>query len=98
MSIELHSFTVELSGAKAMPFRSMAEHRAWVRKAVADLSQAVRASGMESQAHLRGHDGNGCLLVEATDTGAAFLRGLPAVLRVGGHAAVDAPPGAAALG
>lgn len=85
MTIELHSFTVALSAADPQVFRSRAEHRAWTWQAVANLSKAVHAAGMESEARLRGHDRSGLLLVEATDRGAAFLRDLPSVVRVEGH-------------
>lgn len=91
MSIELHSFTVALSATDPQGFRSRAEHRAWTWQAVSNLARAVRAAGMDAEARLRGHDRSGLLLVEATDRGAAFLRDLPSVLRVEGHASGGQP-------
>lgn len=82
MAIELHSFTVTLAVADSSGCSSAAEHRARVWKAVSELSEAVRRAGMTSEARLRGQDRCGHVLFEATDTGAAFLRGLPVIARV----------------
>lgn len=82
MAIELHSFTVTLAVADATGCSSAAEHRARIWKAVSDLSAAVRNAGMATEARFRGQDRQGHVLFEATDTGAAFLRGLPAIASV----------------
>jgi len=90
MAIELHSFTVTLAVADRSGCASAAEHRARVWKAVSELSEAVRTAGMAKEARFRGQDRCGHVLFEATDTGAAFLRGLPAIARVDtGRAAVQ---------
>ncbi len=85
MTIELHTFTVTLNQAEATAYKSMAEHRAWVRTAVSDLSEVLRTAGMGAEARLRGHDRCGHLVVEATDTGVNFLRTLPAIVSVEVH-------------
>lgn len=82
MAIELHSFTVTLAVADSAGCSSAAEHRARIWKAVSELSAAVRNAGMATEARFRGQDRQGHVLFEATDTGAAFLRGLPAIARV----------------
>ncbi|CAO3439097.1 hypothetical protein [Azospirillum endophyticum] len=82
MAIELHSFTVTLAAADATGCASAAEHRARIWKAVSELSAAVRNAGMATEARFRGQDRQGHVLFEATDTGAAFLRGLPVIARV----------------
>ncbi|WP_298371550.1 hypothetical protein [Azospirillum sp.] len=82
MAIELHSFTVTLAVADPSGCASAAEHRARVWKAVSELSEAVRTAGMAREARVRGQDRCGHVLIEATDTGADFLRGLPAIARI----------------
>ncbi|MFD1627357.1 hypothetical protein [Azospirillum griseum] len=82
MAIELHSFTVTLAVADPSGCASAAEHRARVWKAVSELSDAVRRAGMAREARVRGQDRSGHVLIEATDLGADFLRGLPAIARV----------------
>ncbi len=82
MAIELHSLTVTLAVADPSGCASAAEYRARVRQAVSELSAAVRTAGMAREANFRGQDRSGHVLFEATDTGVAFLRGLPLILRI----------------
>ncbi len=85
MPIELHSVTVTLAVADGSLSTSRVEHRARIRKAVCDLSDLVRNAGMAMEARFRSQDQSGHALFEATDVGVAFLRGLPAILRVDAH-------------